>query len=149
MLCDRMSQAKPQYWMVKQDPTAYSWDQFVADDGTTWTGVRNFQARNNLQAMKKGDPVLFYHSVVGKEVVGIAKVAKTAYQDPTAEEETWVCVDLAPVKPLKTPVTLAQIKEDPSLKEMALLRQSRLSVMPLTPSEYETLIKLGAGGGKA
>jgi len=135
------------YWMVKQEPTAYSWDQFVADKGTRWTGVRNFQARNNLRAMKKGDLVLFYHSVVGKEVVGVAKVAAEAYPDPTADEEGWDCVDLKPVRPLKTPVTLAVIKKTPALKNMALLKQSRLSVMGVTETEFEKLVELGEGKG--
>jgi predicted RNA-binding protein with PUA-like domain len=132
-----------QHWMVKQEPTAYSWDQFVKDGGTTWTGVRNFQARNNLQAMRKGDQVLFYHSVVGKEVVGIAKVAKVAYPDPTADDDAWVCVDLAPFKPLKHPVSLAQIKATPSLASIGLLRQSRLSVIPLSAEEFSTVVELG------
>ncbi len=131
--------------MVKQEPTAYAWAQFVKDKGTTWTGVRNFQARNNLRAMKKGDLVLYYHSVVGKEVVGIAKVARTAYPDATADEEGWDCVDLAPVRPLPSPVTLATIKATPALKNIGLLRQSRLSVMALTPEEYECLVHLGNG----
>lgn len=134
------------YWMVKQEPTAYSWDQFVKDGGTAWTGVRNFQARINLKAMRKGDEVFFYHSVVGKEVVGVARVAREAYPDPTAEEEGWVCVDLVPAKPLKSPVTLAQIKADPALKEVKLLRQSRLSVMPLTTGERERILRLADGG---
>ena len=133
----------PQHWMVKQEPTAYSWEQFAADGNAAWTGVRNFQARNNLRAMKKGDPVLFYHSVVGKEVVGIAKVAREAYPDPTADEAGWDCVDLAPVKALKRPVTLAAIKAAPALKNVPLLKQSRLSVMPLTTAEYGAIMKLG------
>ena len=133
----------PQHWMVKQEPTAYSWEQFAADGNAAWTGVRNFQARNNLRAMKKGDPVLFYHSVVGKEVVGIAKVAREAYPDPTAEEPGWDCVDLVPVKALKRPVTLAAIKAAPALKNVPLLKQSRLSVMPLTAAEYGAILKLG------
>ena len=131
-----------QYWMVKQEPTAYSWTQFVKDGRAAWTGVRNFQARNNLRAMRAGDTVLFYHSVVGKEVVGIAKVAATAYRDPTATEGEWDCVDLAPVKALKRPVTLDEIKAAPALKEIALLRQSRLSVMPMTRAEYEEIVRL-------
>lgn len=129
--------------MVKQEPTAYSWDQFVADGQTAWTGVRNFQARNNLQAMRAGDEVLYYHSVVGKEVVGVAKVAREAYPDPTAEDPGWFCVDLAPAKPLKNPVTLEQIKNDPDLKEIKLVRQSRLSVMPLTGAEFSRILALG------
>ncbi len=133
----------PQHWMVKSEPTAYSWEQFVKDGRTAWTGVRNFQARNNLRAMKNGDLVLFYHSVVGKEIVGIAKVVREAYADPTADEPGWDCVDLAPVKPLKNPVTLDTIKATPALKDMALLRQSRLSVMPLTTEEYRVIAKLG------
>lgn len=131
------------YWMVKQEPTIYSWDQFVRDGGTAWTGVRNFQARNNLRAMRAGDEVLFYHSVVGKAVVGVAKVAREAYPDATAQEADWVCVDLAPVKPLKKPVALERIKAEPALKKIALLRQSRLSVMPLSASEFEAIVKLG------
>jgi predicted RNA-binding protein with PUA-like domain len=135
----------PQHWMVKQEPTTYAWAQFVKDQGTAWTGVRNYTARLNLRAMKKGDLVLYYHSVVGKEVVGIAKVARTAYPDPTADEEGWVAVDLVPVRPLASPVTLDTIKATPALKHMKLLRQSRLSVMPLTPEEYDCLLKLGHG----
>lgn len=131
------------YWMVKQEPTAYSWEQFVKDGGTAWTGVRNFQARINLRAMRRGDEVLYYHSVVGKEVVGIAKVAREAYPDPTADEEGWVCVDLAPVRALKAPVALATIKAIPALKDIKLLRQSRLSVMPLTAEEFVTIVSAG------
>jgi predicted RNA-binding protein with PUA-like domain len=131
--------------MVKSEPAAYSWEKFVADGGSPWTGVRNFQARNNLRAMKKGDLVLFYHSVTGKEVVGIARVARTAYPDPTAEEPGWDCVDIAPVKPLDRPVTLARIKAAAELRAIPLLKQSRLSVMPLTASEYGALVKLGGG----
>lgn len=133
----------PRHWMVKQEPTAYSWTQFAADGRAAWTGVRNFQARNNLRAMKKGDRVLFYHSVVGKEVVGIAQVAREAYPDPTADEPGWDCVDLAPVKALKNAVTLEAIKGVPALKNVALLKQSRLSVMPLTAAEYGVIVKLG------
>ena len=132
-----------QYWMVKQEPTAYSWDQFVADKGTRWTGVRNFQARNNLRAMKKGDLVLFYHSVVGKEVVGIAKVATEAHPDPTADEEGWDCVDLKPFRAFKTPVSLATIKKTPALKNIGLVKQSRLSVIALSKAEFANLTELG------
>lgn len=131
-----------QHWMVKQEPTAYAWDQFVADGKTAWTGVRNFQARNNLRAMKVGDRVLYYHSVVGKEVVGIAKVAREAYPDPTAKEGDWVCVDLVPEAPLKRPVTLEEIKESSALQELALLKQSRLSVMPVRAQEYKAILSL-------
>ena len=139
----------PQYWMVKQEPTAYSWTQFVKDGRAVWTGVRNFQARNNLRTMRLGDAVLFYHSVVGKEVVGIAKVAATAYRDPTATEGDWDCVDLVPVKALARPVTLDEIKAAPALKEIALLRQSRLSVMPLRREEYEGIVRLSGTKGAA
>jgi predicted RNA-binding protein with PUA-like domain len=128
------------YWLVKQEPTAYSWDQFVRDGGTSWDGVRNFQARNNLKAMKAGDRVLFYHSVVGQEVVGIAEVVREAYPDPKAAD--WVVVDLAPVEPLKKPVTLAAIKAVPALKDIALLRQSRLSVQPLAKDAFDTIVKM-------
>lgn len=131
------------HWLVKQEPAAYSWDQFVADGRTAWTGVRNFQARNNLAAMREGDAVLFYHSVTGKEVVGSATLAREAYPDPTATSGSWVCVDLVPGKPLPRPVTLEQIKEDAKLAEIPLLRQSRLSVMPLTKGDYQRILKLG------
>jgi predicted RNA-binding protein with PUA-like domain len=133
------------HWLVKQEPTAYSWEQFVKDGGTAWTGVRNFQARNHLRAMKRGDDVLFYHSVTGKAVVGISKVVREAYPDPTAEEGDWSCVDLKPVGALKTPVTLDVIKADAALAEIGLLRQSRLSVMPLKPAEFARIVKLGGG----
>ena len=127
------------YWMVKQEPSAYSWDQFVRDGHAAWTGVRNFQARNHLRAMSVGDQVLFYHSVVGKEVVGIAKVAKEAYPDPTAEDGDWSCVDLVPVRALEEPRTLAEIKADRQLADLPLLKQSRLSVMPLTKKQFDRL----------
>lgn len=135
----------PKHWMVKSEPAAYSWEKFVADGRAAWTGVRNFQARNNLREMKKGDLVLFYHSVVGKEVVGIAKVAREAYPDPTAEEAGWDCVDVVPVKPLVKPVALIAIKAAPVLKNVAFLKQSRLSVMPLSAEEYGAIVKLGGG----
>jgi predicted RNA-binding protein with PUA-like domain len=131
------------HWLVKQEPDAYSWDQFVRDEGTSWTGVRNFQARNNLRAMKKGDEVFYYHSVTGKSVVGTARVVREAYGDPTAEDGDWSCVDLIPRQAFPTPVTLEEIKADPALRDIALLRQSRLSVMPLTSAEAEVLCKLG------
>lgn len=129
-------------WLVKQEPTAYSWDDLVKDGRTAWTGVRNFAARRNLAEMSVGDRVLFYHSVVGKAVVGIAKVVRAAYPDPTAEEGGWLCVDLAPVRPLAAPVTLEQIKATPSLAGLALLRQSRLSVQPLSGEDFETIVAL-------
>ena len=137
-----MPKTAAQYWMVKSEPEAYSWTQFVKDGRTAWTGVRNFQARINLRTMKVGDLVFFYHSVVGKEVVGLAKVAKTAYPDPTAKEGDWSCVDLVPVKPLKRPVTLEEIKATPALQETKLLRQSRLSVLPLLAEEFALLLEL-------
>lgn len=132
------------YWLVKQEPEAYAWDQFVADGVTDWSGVRNYQARNNLRAMKMGDQVLYYHSVTGKCVMGIAEVVKEHYPDTTAEKGDWSAVDLSPVKPLKHPVSLAQIKEDPDLSEVALVRHSRLSVMPLTSAEFKRIVKLGS-----
>lgn len=128
------------YWMVKQEPEAYSWDDFVKDGKTDWTGVRNFQARNNLKAMRKGDKVLFYHSVTGKEVVGIAEVSREGFPDPT--DEKWVAVELQPSKPLKKPVTLAQIKENLALKDIKLVRQSQLSVMPLSKDEYQEILSM-------
>jgi len=131
------------HWLVKQEPDAYSWDQFVHDKGTSWTGVRNFQARNNLRAMKKGDEVFYYHSVTGKSVVGTARVVREAYADPTAEDGDWSCVDLIPRQAFPTPVTLEEIKANPALRDIALLRQSRLSVMPLTSAEAEVLCRLG------
>lgn len=131
------------YWLVKQEPEAYSWNDLVKDKKTAWTGVRNFQARNNLRAMKKGDPVFFYHSVSEKRIVGLAKVVKEAYPDPTADNPDWVCVDIGPDKSLPKPITLEQIKSLPALENIALIRQSRLSVMPLTPAEFELLYSLG------
>jgi predicted RNA-binding protein with PUA-like domain len=131
------------YWLVKQEPAAYAWTEFVRDGGTAWTGVRNFQARNNLRAMKTGDFVLYYHSVSKPSVVGIAVVVREAYPDPTAADGDWCCVDLAPVKALPIPVALASIRHERSLAGLALVRQSRLSVMPVTPKEYEHILKLG------
>lgn len=130
-------------WLVKQEPTAYSWSQFVADGKTAWTGVRNFQARNNLLAMKTGDQVLFYHSVVGKEIVGIASVSRTAYPDATATEGNWICVDLVPEKALPHPVSLDTLKQHPTLCNIPLIRQSRLSVMPLEPADFKAIVALG------
>ena len=130
------------YWLVKSEPAAYAWAQLVQDGKTAWTGVRNFQARNNLRAMKKGDLVFFYHSVSDKQVVGLARVAKEFYPDATATEGDWSCVDLEPVKPLKHPVPLETLKADAVLKAMPLVKQSRLSVTPLTPAQAERLLKL-------
>lgn len=139
------SQHKMNYFLVKSEPFKYSWQQFLADKQTFWDGVRNYQARNNLQAMKKGDLVLFYHSNEGKEVVGIARVVIEAYQDPTTADERWVVVDLAPVETLKKPVTLETIKADPLLQDVALVRQGRLSVMPLKREEFDRIVALGTG----
>lgn len=126
--------------MVKQEPDAYSWDDFVKDGKTDWTGVRNFQARNNLKEMKKGDKVLFYHSNIGKEVVGIAKVSKESFSDPT--DEKWFAVELVPDKKLKKPVSLVDIKTNLALAEIKLIRQSQLSVMPLTKDEFEEILSM-------
>jgi predicted RNA-binding protein with PUA-like domain len=131
------------YWLVKSEPEAYAWAQLVKDGKTAWTGVRNYQARLNLRAMKKGDLVCFYHSVTEKQIVGLARVAREFYPDPTATEGDWSCVDLEPLQPLKNPVSLATIKTDPALKDLKLLRQSRLSVTPLTIAEFDRLLKLG------
>ncbi len=130
------------HWLVKQEPESYSWPMFVKDKRAAWTGVRNFQARNNLRGMKRGDLVFYYHSGSGKEVVGIARVEKEAYPDPTATEGDWSSVDLAPMKPLKKPVSLETIKADPLIKETLLVRNSRLSVMPIAPAQFERLLKL-------
>jgi len=130
------------YWLVKSEPESYSWAQFVKDGKTAWTGVRNFAARLNLRGMKRGDLVCFYHSVTDKQIVGLARVAKEFYPDPTATEGDWSCVDLEPVKPLKTPVTLETVKGEKALKEMKLLKQSRLSVTTLTPGEFSRLMEL-------
>jgi predicted RNA-binding protein with PUA-like domain len=131
------------YFLVKSEPFKYSWEQFNKDGETFWDGVRNYQARNNLKAMKKGDLVLFYHSNEGKEVVGMAKVVKEFYQDPTTEDERWVVVDLAPLETFKNPVTLETIKADPLLQDIALVRQGRLSVMPLKKEEFDRIVELG------
>lgn len=131
------------YWLVKSEPAAYSWDKFVQDGGTAWTGVRNFTARLNLRAMKRDDLVCFYHSVTGKEVVGLARVTKEAYPDATAKEGDWSCVDLAPVKALARPVSLDAIKSDKTLAGIPLVRQSRLSVSPLTKEQFARVLTLG------
>jgi predicted RNA-binding protein with PUA-like domain len=130
------------YWLAKSEPEAYSWEQLVKEGRTAWTGVRNFAARNNLRAMKKNDLVFFYHSGEEKSAVGLARVEKEFYPDATAEEGDWSCVDLAPVKGLKKPVTLAQIKGDKILREMVLVRQSRLSVSPLTKEQFARMLEL-------
>ena len=132
-----------QHWLVKQEPEKYPWTQFVKDKGTYWDGVRNYQARNNLRAMKKGDLVMYYHSVSEKAAVGVAKVTGEAYPDPTAKEGDWSVVDLKPLKAMAEPVTLATIKVDAKLAEIALIKQSRLSVMPLRASEFRRVLQLG------
>ncbi len=128
------------YWLIKSEPFKYSWEQFEKDGVTFWDGVRNYGARNNLRSMKKGDLLLFYHSNEGMEIVGIAKLVKEHYPDPTTEEDAWVAVDVKPVKRLKQPVSLATIKADPRLKEMALVRLGRLSVQPVTDEEWKIVV---------
>ncbi len=132
------------HWLVKSEPVKYSWEQFEKEGNAVWDGVRNYQARNNLQAMKKGDLVMFYHSNEGMCVVGIAKVVKEHYPDPTIDDARWVVVDLAPYKKLKKPVTLENIKADETLQNVGLIRQGRLSVMPLTKDEFDRILKLGS-----
>ena len=129
-------------WLVKSEPSTYSFDQLVKDGSTTWDGVRNYAARNHLRAMKKNDEVFFYHSNDGTDIVGIAKVAKEAFQDPTTKEEAWVAVELKPVKRLKKPVSLATIKNNKVLKDMALVRISRLSVQPVTEEEWNEVLEI-------
>ena len=131
------------HWLVKQEPGKYAWAQFVKDGGTYWDGVRNYQARNNLRAMRKGDLVLYYHSVSEKAVVGVAKVTGEAYADPTAKEGDWSVVDLKPMNALAETVTLAQIKAEPKLAGMGLLKQSRLSVSPVSAAEFKRVLQLG------
>lgn len=135
------------YWLIKSEPFKYSWDQFEKDGQTFWDGVRNYAARNHLKAMKKGDLVFFYHSNEGTEIVGIAKVAKEAYQDPTTDDEAWVVVDFKPHKKLKKTVTLAQVKAEKQLAEMALVRLGRLSVQPVTDKEWEIVMKMAGEKG--
>ncbi len=133
------------HWIVKSEPASYGWKQFVADGHAAWTGVRNYQARNNLRLMKIGDPILFYHSVTDKAVVGIAEVIREAYSDPTAKEGDWSCVDLVPQKQMKTPVPLEVLRSDPATAAMALVRNSRISVTPVTLAEYRRIVQLGGG----
>ena len=132
------------YFLVKSEPFKYSWDKFNQDKRTFWDGVRNYQARNTLKEMKEGDLVLFYHSNEGKEVVGVAKVVKEFYQDPTTDDTNWVVVDLSPVETLKKPVTLEVIKADERLANIALVKQGRLSVMPLKKEEFDRILELGS-----
>jgi len=130
------------YWLVKSEPFKYSWQQFLKDKKTSWDGVRNYAARNNLRDMKKGDEVFFYHSNEGTDIVGIAKVIKEAYQDPTTDDDRWSAVDLKPVRKLKKPVTLETIKKDKRLANMALVRIGRLSSQPVTDKEWEVVLEL-------
>jgi predicted RNA-binding protein with PUA-like domain len=133
------------YWLVKQEPTAYSWDDFVKDGKTAWTGVRNFQARNNLRTMKAGDRVLFYHSVTDKAIIGEAEVLREAFSDPTATEGNWVAVELRPLRALRRRVSLEEIKADKKLSQLVLVRRPRLSVMPVTADEYRAIVALSQG----
>ena len=130
------------YWLLKSEPFKYSWDQFVLDKKTHWDGVRNYLARNHLKAMKKGDKIFFYHSNEGLEIVGIAKVVKEYYQDPTTPEPAWVVVDISPVKKIKKPVTLAQIKAEKDLQEMSLIKSMRLSVQPVREEEWNKILQM-------
>jgi predicted RNA-binding protein with PUA-like domain len=130
------------HWLAKSEPATYAWEQLVRDGATRWDGVRNHQARNHLAAMQKGDLVLFYHSGESRSVVGVMRVARSAYPDPTADDARWVAVDVEPVKPLAQPVTLAAIKADPALRDLALVRQSRLSVMPVEKTQFERILAL-------
>lgn len=132
------------FWLVKSEPSAYSFDDLLRDRKTHWNGVRNFQARNFLKAMKKGDQTLFYHSNEGKSVVGIAEIVREGYPDDSAKDGDWVMVDVKPVKKLKRPVELSEIKRHPKLAQILLIKQSRLSVMPVTKAEFDTIVKLGA-----
>ena len=131
------------HWLVKSEPSAYSWQQFKKDKKTAWTGVRNYAARNNLRDMKKGDLAFYYHSNEGTEIVGIAKVTKTAYQDPTTKEPAWLAVDLVPFKDMKNPVSLEQIKKEPLLEKMDLVRISRLSVGKVSAEEFDKICLMG------
>jgi predicted RNA-binding protein with PUA-like domain len=133
---------KMNYWLVKSEPEAYSWERFVNEGKAVWDGVRNYQARNNLREMRKGDLVLFYHSVSDKQVVGIARIVKEHYPDPTADDAKWVVVEMVPENKLSLPVSLEMIKKDERLENIALLKQSRLSVMPLKREEFDAIIQL-------
>ncbi len=134
-------------WLVKSEPSKYSWEQFVQDKQTSWDGVRNYTARNNLKAMKKGDEVFFYHSNEGLEIIGIAKVVKEAYQDPTTDDTNWVVIDLKPVKKLKKPVSLVAIKAEKRLADIALVRLGRLSVSPVTDEEWNIILEMAGMKG--
>ncbi len=131
------------YWLVKSEPFKYSWDDFVRDGSTYWDGVRNYAARNNLALMRKGDLILYYHSNQGKDVVGVARVTREAYGDPTTDDERWLVVDLKPLKAFERPVSLAEIKSEPALKNLPLIRQSRLSVMPVERPHFDRILRMG------
>ncbi|ACI52668.1 protein of unknown function DUF55 [Gluconacetobacter diazotrophicus PA1 5] len=135
------------YWLVKSEPDAFSWDQQVANGVEPWTGVRSHQAKRNLMAMARGDRAFFYHSNIGKEIVGVVEIVREAYPDPTAESGAWVCVDVRAVGPMPHPVTLAAIKADPDLADLALVRQSRLSVVPVSDTQWGHLCRMGGWGG--
>jgi predicted RNA-binding protein with PUA-like domain len=136
------------YWLVKTEPSTYSWSDMLRDGLTLWDGVRNYQARNNMRAMKVGDQVLWYHSVKEKQVIGIVEVCREHYPDPTTDDDRWSVVDVAPTHALKSPVTLAEIKANPDLAEVALIKQSRLSVMPLEKAHFAAIVKMGGGKTK-
>lgn len=131
------------YWLIKSEPTSFSWQEQLQNNIEPWTGVRNHQAKKNLQSMKKGDLAFFYHSNIGKEIVGIVEIHKEAYPDPTSTENKWICVDVKTVNSLPTPVTLQQIKSNPELQEISLIKQSRLSVMPITPKHWQIICQMG------
>jgi len=133
------------HWVIKSEPSAYSWSQLLKDRRTTWTGVRNFEARNNLKAMKAGELALFYHSGEGKEIVGVARVVTEAAPDPTAKDGDWVAVEMEPANELEAPVTLAALKKMPEMADFALVRKGRLSVAPVTPQQFAQILKLGRG----
>lgn len=137
-----MAKREKRYWLVKSEPFKYSWDDLVEDGETYWDGVRNYQARNNLREMQKGDELLYYHSNEGLEVVGIAKVTKPAYQDPTTDDDRWVAVDVKPVRALKRPVSMAEIKAESALADMVLVNNSRLSVQPVTEDEFALVVAM-------
>ncbi|HEX2942903.1 MAG TPA: EVE domain-containing protein [Rhodopila sp.] len=132
----------PAYWLVKSEPDAFSWDQQVANRVEPWTGVRNHAAKNNLKAMQLGDQAFFYHSNIGKQIVGIVEVVREAYPDPTAESGDWVCVDMKAVRPLQRPVSLAELKAEPQMADLPLIRQSRLSVMPISKSHWDKICRM-------
>ena len=137
------SKKQPGYWLIKQEPETYSWEDFVRDGGTSWDGVRNYQARNNLKLMKKGDQALFYHSGKAPEIVGIAQVSKEFYQDPATSDERWVAVDFKPVKELKNRVSLASIRESAKLVDLPMLKQSQLSVMAISKAHFNEVLRMG------